>query len=96
MKSTLDPSFDCNSSLHVDDRKTFDRVWRDLDVRDDEENEPSADRNSIWLECNGDLVDGSSVKVVRVLGAGFDAEIIEFVCPRCKKPHESLRFLTHG
>ena len=92
MKSILDPSFEYTSSVHTDIRKTFDRLWRDMAAREDEEDEPDADRNSIWLECNGDLVDFSSVKVVRVRRSGFGAEIVEFICPQCKKLHESLRF----
>jgi len=92
MKSILDPAFEYTSSVHTDIRKTFDRVWREMATRDDEEDEPDTDRNSIWLECNGELVDLSSVKVVRVRRPEFDAEIVEFVCPQCKELHESLRF----
>ncbi len=92
MKSILDPSFEYTSSVHTDIRKTFDRVWREMAAREDEEDQPDADRNSIWLECTGDLVDFSSVKVVRVRRSDLDGEIVEFVCPQCKELHESLRF----
>ena len=92
MKSILDPSFEYTSSVDTDIRKTFDRVRGEVAARDDEDNGPALDRNSIWLECNGDLVDSSSVKVVRVRRPEFDAEIVEFVCPQCKQVHESLRF----
>jgi hypothetical protein len=92
MKSILDPSFEYTSSVDTDIRKTFDRVRREISARDDDNNGLALDCNSIWLECNGDLVDFSSVKVARVRGSAFDAEIVEFVCPQCKQLHESLRF----
>ena len=92
MKSLLDPTFKYVPSVETDIRKTFDRVRREISARDDDDDGPPLDRNSIWLECNGDLVDFSSVKVVHVRSSDFDAEIVEFVCPQCKHVHESLRF----
>jgi hypothetical protein len=47
---------------------------------------------SVWLECSGELIDARSVDVRRIREATPDIELIEFVCPRCRTPHASLRF----
>ena len=91
MKSILDP-FEYTSSLHTDLRKTFDRVWREVPAHDDEKDGPVSDGESIWLECNGALVDSSIAKILRIRRAGMGAEIVEFICPYCEQPHESLHF----
>jgi len=44
------------------------------------------------LECNGELVDSCSMKVLRVRKSPHGFELLEFVCPRCKQRHESLQF----
>jgi len=44
------------------------------------------------LECNGDLVDSCSVKVLRVRKSSLGFEMVEVVCPRCKQRHESIQF----
>jgi len=48
--------------------------------------------NDVLLECNGELVDSGSVKVLRVRKFSLGFEMLEFVCPRCKQRHESLQF----
>ena len=50
MKSILDPSFDYTPSVSTDIRKTFERVWRELDKRDGSGPDTDIDRNSVWLE----------------------------------------------
>jgi hypothetical protein len=50
-----------------------------------------ADAN-VWLECSGELIDVRSAVVLRIREATPDIELIEFVCPRCRTPHASLRF----
>jgi len=92
MKSILDPSFEYTPSIATDIQKTFARVWRELGEREEADVDLGADRDSLWLECNGDLVDAGSVKIVGVRMPGRVAEIVEFVCPRCDQRHESLRF----
>ena len=92
MKSILDPSFDYTPSVSTDIRKTFERVWRELDERDGSGPDTDIDRNGVWLECNGDLVDSASVKIVGVRRSGLGVQMVEFVCPRCRGRHESLRF----
>ena len=91
MKSILDPDFEYAPSVETDIRATFERVWRELDTRDQSDTSSGDNRNSVWLECNGDLVDSCSVKVLRVRKSSLGFEMLEFVCPRCKQRHESLQ-----
>ena len=92
MKSILDPDFEYTPSVETDIRATFERVWRELDTRDQSHTSPGDDCKSVWLECDGELVDACSVKVLRVRKFSLDSEMLEFVCPRCKQHHESLQF----
>ena len=92
MKSILDPDFEYTPSVETDIHATFERAWRELDTRDQSHTSSVDDRNSVWLECKGEPVDSSSVKVVRVRRSSFGFEMLEFVCPRCKQRHESLQF----
>ena len=94
MKSILDPSFDYTSSVATDIRKTFERVWRELGEREEleEDVDPDAIRNCVWLECNGELVGSGLVKVLGVRRSQLGVEMVDFVCPYCKQRHESLRF----
>ena len=92
MKSILDPDFEYTPSVETDIRATFERVWRELDTRDQSTTSPGDDCNSVLLECNGELVDSCSVKVLRVRKSPHGSEMLEFVCPRCKRRHESLQF----
>jgi len=57
MKSILDPDFEYTPSVETDIRATFERVWRELETRDQPQTSSRDDCNSAWLECNGELVD---------------------------------------
>jgi len=92
MKSILDPDFEYTPSVETDIRTTFERVWRELDVSEASHPSSRDDRNKVWLECNGELVDSCSVKVLRVRKTSLGFEMLGFVCPRCKRRQESLRF----
>jgi hypothetical protein len=92
MKSILDPSFEYTPSDETDIQQTFARVWRELADREDSEAGVEADRDSLWLECDGELVDAGSVDIVGVRASALGVEMVEFVCPRCHQPHESLTF----
>jgi len=46
----------------------------------------------VRLDCNGELVGIGSVDLVGLRQSPLGAELIEFVCPRCDRHHESLRF----
>jgi hypothetical protein len=60
MKSILDPDFEYTPSVETDIHATFERVWRELDTRDQSTTSPGDDCNSVLLECNGELVDSCS------------------------------------
>ena len=92
MKSILDPDFEYTPSAETDIRATFERVWRELDTRDQPHASFEEDCDGVWLECNGELVDSCSVKVLRVRKSSLGFEMLEFVCPRCKQRHESPQF----
>ena len=92
MKSILDPDFEYTPSVETDIRATFERVWRELDTREQLHTSSQDDCNSVWLECNGELVDSCSVKVVRLLKSPVGFDMLEFVCPHCKQRHESIQF----
>ena len=90
MKSILDPSFHYTPSVATDIRRTFERVWRELGEREDAD--PEVEGYSLWLECNGDLVDAATVIIVGTRATALGVETVDFVCPRCKQRHESLTF----
>ena len=92
MNSNLDLSFEYTPNIQTDVQQTFARVWRELGDREDSQDDVDADRDSLWLECNGELVDAGSVTIVGVRMTALVAEIVEFVCPRCNQRHEALRF----
>lgn len=70
--------------------ETFERIWRELGDRKERQEPPEVHRR-IWLECDGDLVDASTVKVVGIRHSVFGVDMIQFVCPRCGVRHESIR-----
>ena len=92
MKSILDPSFEYTPSIETDIQKTFARVWRELGEREAANADLDDDGDSLWLECNGELVDAGSVQIIGVRTTALVADLVEFVCPRCNQRHESLRF----
>ncbi len=92
MKSILDSSFEYTPSIETDIRQTFARVWRELGEREQVDADFADDSDSLWLECNGELVDASSVEIIGVRTTALVADLVDFVCPRCNQRHESLRF----
>ena len=92
VKSILDPSFAYTPSINTDIRRTFERVWRELGEREPSRGTSRIDRDSLWLDCNGDLVDSGAVKVLGIRQSAPGVEMVQFLCPRCHEQHESLRF----
>jgi hypothetical protein len=92
MKSILDSTFEYAPTIETGSQQIFARIWRELGEREEAEADFSADCDSLWLECNGELVDAGSVTIVGTRMPALVAEIVEFVCPRCNQRHESLRF----
>jgi hypothetical protein len=71
----------------VDVLHDFDLVLFEPDFQENE-----ADRDSVWLECNGELLDVGSVSLAEVCKSACGFETLLFICPRCNEPHESVRF----
>jgi len=61
---------------------------------DYQELEASADsvRSKVRLPCTGEVIDAASIGLVVVRSSDSDAEVIEFLCPRCERLHESVTF----
>jgi hypothetical protein len=79
------------------DAAGFACVWRELEDR--EKVEPDAARwaDSVWLECNRELVANAALDTTNVRRHAIDdpaieLELVRFKCPRCGSVHESLRF----
>ena len=55
---------------------------------------PMSMQANVWLECSGELIRSASIgqRSSRIPEATPGIELIEFVCPRCRTPHASLRF----
>jgi len=64
MKSILDPYFDYAPSVETNIRATFERAWRELDIRN----------------RNGELVDSCSVKVLRDRKSSFHPSATKRSC----------------
>lgn len=90
MTSNLDLFSAEASRPETDSRTTFERVSSELDLG--EASDSDAECSSVWLECNGDLVDCGSVDMLGVRKSALGVKMLEFVCPCCEERHESLRF----
>ena len=90
MRSMPDSDFD---DMHgVDLRHNFDSVYLQDDSLDVSHAESEPEGDSVWLECNGELLDVGLVDLVSVRKSACGFKTLLFVCPRCKEPHESVRF----
>jgi len=90
MRLMPDSAFDDMQGLDI--LRDFERGWDEVNVGDPSDPMPEAERDSIWLECNGELADAASVKFVGAPKSTCGFETLVFICPRCNEPHESLRF----
>jgi hypothetical protein len=90
MTSILDLFSGEASRLEADSRTAFERVSREFDLG--EASDSDAECSSVWLECNGELVDCGSVDMLGVRKSALGVKMLEFVCPCCEERHESLRF----
>ena len=90
MRSMRDVDFD--DMRGVDILHDFDSVYFQGDGENgaDAQNDPEGE--SVLLECSGELLDVGSVKLVSVHKSACGFETLLFLCPRCKEPHESVRF----
>ncbi len=74
------------------DPACFARIWRELDAR--EKAQPDSDLwpDTVWLECNGELLSVATLVTSSVRDPELGLELAQFDCPRCSQRHESLRF----
>jgi hypothetical protein len=75
----------------LDIMQDFEHIWLELGAREASDAGTETDRDSVWLECNGELLDAPSVKLIGVRKSPGGFETLLFMCPRCSEPHESLR-----
>ena len=90
MKSILDPSFRYTSSLDTDLRKTFERIWRELNKRP--KTTPSSDVGRSKLECKGERAD---------IGAADGSDVVDpersiHVCPHCDRRRSPVTGVPWG
>jgi hypothetical protein len=91
MRSTPDADFDDMRGADV--LRDFDYVCvHQGDSEEVSDAENVSDRDSVWAECNGELLDVGAVKLVSVRKSACGFETLLFVCPQCNEPHESIRF----
>jgi len=88
MRSKLDSEFDDMQGLDV----LHDPEYSRRDTLEVSDLENQSDCDSVWLECNGELLDVGSLKLVGVRKSACGFETLFFICPRCRQPHESVRF----
>ena len=75
------------------DPGSFEKLWHELDALEQQLVTSELPCRKVRLECDGDLVDLASVRLVGRRDSGLSgADLVEFVCPRCLDTHESLRF----
>ena len=90
MRSMPDSDFDDMRGMDV--LRDFDSVYLQGDAEDGSQAENESDGDSVWLECNCELLDVGSVKLVSIRKSACGFETLLFVCPQCNEPHESVRF----
>ena len=89
MRSMLESTFD---DMHgVEAFHDLETAW-DKAAAEDTDAGSELEGDSVWLECNGELLDVGSVKLCSVRKSACGFETLLFVCPRCNEPHESVRF----
>ena len=90
MRSMSYSTFDDAQGLDI--LRDFEQVWLEVGAGDASNPAPEAECDSIWLECDGELVDAASVTLVGTRKSSCGFETLVFICPHCNEPHESLRF----
>jgi hypothetical protein len=89
---TAELAYDGEAIAELEMRDMLESVWRAAGEQDSLGADPYLEKNMVWLECDFEFIDASSVKTLGVRGSSLGAEMVRFVCPRCGQRHESLRF----
>jgi hypothetical protein len=90
MRSVPDVDFD--DMRGVDVLHDFDSAYFQGRIEDASDTGDEPEGDSVWLECNGELLNVGALELVSVRKSACGFETLLFVCPRCKEPHESVRF----
>ena len=90
MRAMLESAFD--DMRGVDAFHDVETAWDKVAAEDALEADDELEGDSVWLECNGELLDVGSVKSCAVRKSSCGFETLVFVCPRCNEPHESVLF----
>jgi hypothetical protein len=92
MKPIRDGSWQSGLLFESDLSAYFERLLNELDELEECDAKSDSTYGNVRLDCSGEFVDVASVGLAVVRSSASGAELIEFVCPRCDRPHESLRF----
>jgi len=76
----------------IADPASFARIWRELDAREKAQPDSHLWADTVWLECNGELLSVATLATISVRDPELGLELAQFDCPRCGERHESLRF----
>lgn len=89
MRAMLESAFD---DMHgVDAFHDLETAWDKVAADDTLEAGSELEGDSVWLECNDELLDIGSVKACAVRKSACGFKTLLFICPRCNEPHESIR-----
>ena len=92
MKAIRDRSLGNSPALEGDLGAYFEHLWRQVDKREKRETNSDPAERKVRLDCTDELVDVRSIGLVVVRNSTGGAELIEFLCPRCGRLHESIAF----
>ena len=89
MRAMLESADDMHG---VDAFHDLETAWDKIAAEDVSEAGSELEGDSVWLECNGELLDVGLVKSCAVRQSACGFKTLLFVCPRCNEPHESVCF----
>jgi hypothetical protein len=81
---------DATAERELSDRP--ESAWRAVDDQDPFTGDVDLAKDMLWLECDFEFIEASSVTPLGVRRAPLGAKLVRFVCPRCGQHHESLHF----
>ena len=90
MKAIRDRSLNDAPTFEGDLGMYFEHLWRQVDERERREANSESPHTMVRLACTGELADVGSIGLVVVRTSPVGAELVEFLCPRCERLHESL------
>ena len=96
MKPACEHSFQNASKPESDPIASLEKLWRELDDLEKLTVNANHGHCKVRLDCSDQLVPLGSVVLLASRDSVSWTELIEFVCPRCNRRHESLRFAEQG